>query len=78
MFKHRWFALLYAYWAFTVYGILTGPSLAFTLFAYIITYFYIELYGSVLHVVLDEPLNLTLPLLWDACYEFQFHHIVSL
>lgn len=71
VFKHRIWPLMYIYWAYTVYGILTGPSLAFALGAFVLTYLYIDLYGAVLHIVLDNPNFLKLPLIGEACLEFQ-------
>lgn len=76
VFKHRFWPLLYLYWAYTAYGIVTAPSLAFAIGAFILTYIYIDLYGAVLHIVLDNPNFLKLPLLGEACLEFQFHHII--
>ena len=76
VFKHRFTWLMYAYWAYTAYGLLTAPSLPFLLGAFAVTYLYIELYGAVLHVNLDNPNFLTLPVLWEACLEFQWHHFV--
>ena len=71
--------LLYFYWALTAWGIITGAynDFAFTLLSFVVNYIYIEFYGAVLHVVLDNPLNLKLPVLWEACLEFQWHHFVS-
>ncbi len=71
VFKHRFWPLLYLYWAYTAYGIVTAPSLAFAIGAFILTYIYIDLYGAVLHIVLDNPNFLKLPLLGEACLEFQ-------
>ncbi|EKU21687.1 kua-ubiquitin conjugating enzyme hybrid localization domain-containing protein [Nannochloropsis gaditana CCMP526] len=76
VFKHRWMVLLYAYWALTGAGLLRCPSLAFGMSAFIITYLYIELYGAILHVNLDNPSFLFLPVLWEACLEFQYHHVI--
>ena len=71
VFKHRIWPLLYLYWAYTAYGIFTAPSLAFAIGAFVLTYAYIDLYGAVLHIVLDNPNFLKLPLLGEACLEFQ-------
>lgn len=76
VFKHRSMALLYLYWGLTAYGLLTAPSLAFALGAFLVSYLYIEAYGAVLHVNLDNPAFLHLPVLWEACLEFQFHHVI--
>ncbi len=53
--------LLPVFWAFSLYGMLAAPSLPFLLAAFATTYLYIEAYGAVLHVVLDNPNFLHLP-----------------
>lgn len=116
--------LLPVFWSFCAYGAATAPSLPFLLGAFLLTYLYIELYGAVLHVNLDNPNFLvrvffwgvsisrwaegdskgggergritlfprlihphptpthththqqTLPVLWEPCLEFQWHHFV--
>lgn len=42
-------------WGFCAHGMLTAPSLPFLLGAFVTTYLYIELYGAVLHINLDNP-----------------------
>ena len=37
-------------------------------------YFYIDFYSGVLHVVLDNPQFVKLPLIGVPCVEFQWHH----
>jgi len=76
VFKHRWMLLLYSYWVLTAWGLLRAPSLGFVVGAFLVTYLYIELYGAVLHVNLDNPSFLSLPVLWEACLEFQYHHVI--
>ena len=57
-----------------VYGIAqtTQPlALAVVLVGF---YFYIDFYSGVLHVVLDNPRFVKLPLIGVPCVEFQWHH----
>lgn len=63
--------LLPLFWGFSAFGIAAAPSWPFLLGALVLTYLYIELYGAVLHVNLDNPNFLTLPILWEPCLEFQ-------
>jgi len=35
-----------------------------------------DLYSGVLHVVLDHPYNISLPILGQPCLEFQWHHAI--
>ncbi len=60
--------------ALCVYGIAqtTQPlALAATV---VFFYFYIDFYSGVLHVVLDNPNFVRLPLIGVPCVEFQWHH----
>jgi hypothetical protein len=49
-----------------------GVSLVNLLFWYI----YFDFYSGLVHLVLDEKLNLNLPFLGQSCLEFQWHHII--
>jgi hypothetical protein len=71
VFKKRSFVLLYTVWGFIAAGLVLSPSLAFTLGSLVFANLYVEFYGAVLHVVLDNPNFLNLPLLGEACLEFQ-------
>jgi hypothetical protein len=35
-----------------------------------------DLYSGILHVVFDHPSNIALPVLGQACFEFQWHHSI--
>lgn len=35
-----------------------------------------DLYSGILHVVLDHPSNIALPILGQPCLEFQWHHAI--
>lgn len=78
VFKKRNFFVLYTAWAFIAIGLLTAPNLAFLLGAMVFTNLYVEFYGAVLHVVLDNPNFLTLPLIGEACLEFQVRQLNSI
>lgn len=40
----------------------------------VFTFFYYDFLSGVLHIVLDNPLNISLPVLKEPCLEFQWHH----
>jgi len=58
------------------YCFATSPSLAYTAMALAIMYFYVDFYGAVLHVVLDHPPFITMPIIGPGCLEFQWHHAI--
>ncbi|HSN83956.1 MAG TPA: fatty acid desaturase CarF family protein [Polyangiales bacterium] len=60
--------------AVCVYGMVQAPSLAALLVTFVGMYFYIDFYSGVLHVVLDNPRFIRLPLIGVPCVEFQWHH----
>lgn len=76
VFKKRSYPLLYFYWSIVLVGLLRGPSIPFILGALVLTYMYMELYGAVLHIVLDNPTFLNLPVIGEPCLEFQMHHFI--
>lgn len=41
------------------------------------TYLIYDAYSGVLHVALDDPHNLSLPIIGQPCLEFQWHHHIS-
>lgn len=60
--------------AVCVYGLVQAPSLVALLVTLVGMYFYIDFYSGVLHVVLDNPRFIRLPLIGVPCVEFQWHH----
>ena len=44
------------------------------LLTFVVFYFYIDFYSGILHVVLDNPRFVRLPLIGVPCVEFQWHH----
>ncbi|MGB8328568.1 MAG: fatty acid desaturase CarF family protein [Polyangiales bacterium] len=57
-----------------VYGIAAAPSALALLATVALLYLYIDFYSGVLHVVLDNPRFVRLPLIGVPCVEFQWHH----
>lgn len=57
-----------------VYGIAQTQSPVALLAVFVLMYFYIDFYSGVLHVVLDNPRFVRLPLIGVPCVEFQWHH----
>merc|ERR1719376_1154381 len=47
-----------------------------TIICILVSYFWYDLYSGILHVVLDEPANISLPLIGQPCLEFQWHHFI--
>ena len=35
-----------------------------------------DLYSGILHVMMDHPDNISMPILGQACLEFQWHHTI--
>jgi hypothetical protein len=60
--------------AASLYGILQASNPLACLVVFVAMYFYIDFYSGVLHVVLDNPRFVRLPLIGVPCVEFQWHH----
>jgi len=60
--------------AICVYGIVQAPNPLVLVATFVALYFYIDFYSGVLHVVLDNPRFVRLPLIGVPCVEFQWHH----
>jgi len=60
--------------ALSVYGIAQSSNAVALLATFVAMYFYIDFYSGVLHVVLDNPRFVRLPLIGVPCVEFQWHH----
>lgn len=56
------------------YGIAQTTNPVALLATFVFLYFYIDFYSGVLHVVLDNPRFVRLPLIGVPCVEFQWHH----
>ena len=57
-----------------VYGIAQTQDPIALLATVLLMYFYIDFYSGVLHVVLDNPRFIRLPIIGVPCVEFQWHH----
>jgi len=60
--------------AVCAYGIAQASNPLVLLATFVAMYFYIDFYSGVLHVVLDNPRFVRLPLIGVPCVEFQWHH----
>ncbi|MGB5810573.1 MAG: fatty acid desaturase CarF family protein [Polyangiales bacterium] len=60
--------------AVCIYGIVQTPNPIALLATFLFMYLYIDFYSGVLHVVLDNPRFVNLPLIGVPCVEFQWHH----
>jgi len=72
-------ALVYLYslgsFILIAYGI-SKISILATAMSVAIMFLGYDLYSGVLHVVLDHPSNIALPILGQPCLEFQWHHAI--
>jgi len=53
-----------------------APSLAYAIGAILISMISMDMYGAVLHVVLDAPEFIWLPAIGEGALEFQWHHSI--
>ena len=74
VYQRRFKPFVFVVLAVCVYGILQAPSLVALLATFAFMYLYIDFYSGVLHVVLDNPRFIRLPLIGVPCVEFQWHH----
>jgi len=71
--------LVYTYAIGTALLILKGATMVHpltTLLCLVTTFLGYDFYSGVLHVVLDHPNNIALPVLGQPCLEFQWHHAI--
>jgi len=75
VYKHRSIVAMYVLVTYAVLALIATPiPLWKNMFWAVFMYFYIDFYGGLLHFVLDHKGNLKLPLISEACLEFQWHH----
>ena len=60
--------------AVSIYGIAQTSNPLALLTTFVVMYFYIDFYSGVLHIVLDNPSFVRLPVIGVPCVEFQWHH----
>jgi len=51
-------------------------GISYSLLCMIISYFWYDLFSGIIHVVLDEPSNISLPIMGQPALEFQWHHYI--
>jgi len=77
VYHRRSMALFYGLLAFLVYSlVVTTPSMLYTTICIGIMLFYVDWYGAVIHVILDNPKFCNYPILGPPCLEFQWHHAI--
>lgn len=54
----------------------TAPTVAYAAACVAVMFVWVDLYGAVLHVVLDHPAFIKYPIISDGCLEFQWHHAI--
>lgn len=74
VYRKRFKPIVWMVLALCVYGVVQTAQPLALLATFVVFYFYIDFYSGVLHVVLDNPRFVTLPLIGVPCVEFQWHH----
>lgn len=77
VYKERWTIIPVINASFCLYqlgkSLLFGDTLA-TLVALSFTYVYFDFFSGVLHVLHDNPIMMKIPITYEPCLEFQWHH----
>lgn len=71
--------VVYVYSCLSVVLVLVGMiqlSITTSVLSIITIFIGYDLYSGILHVVLDHPSNIALPILGQPCLEFQWHHAI--
>jgi hypothetical protein len=74
VYQNRFKPLVLMVLVLCVYGIAQTTNSMALVATFFFLYFYIDFYSGVLHVVLDNPRFVRLPLIGVPCVEFQWHH----
>ncbi|MEM9728363.1 MAG: fatty acid desaturase CarF family protein [Myxococcota bacterium] len=74
VYQRRFKPFVFLIIAVSIYGIAQTSSPLALLVTFVAMYFYIDFYSGVLHIVLDNPRFVNLPLIGVPCVEFQWHH----
>lgn len=76
--RHRWLVVVYA--LMSLFSLYQAPSVVLGAVSLAIMWVVVDVYGAVLHVVLDEPAFINAPIIKDligpAALEFQWHHTI--
>jgi palmitoyl-[glycerolipid] 3-(E)-desaturase len=76
VYHHRSKALLGILATLALLTFTTSPSLSYSLCCLALMFVLVDLYGAVLHIVLDHPAFVNYPIIGDGCLEFQWHHAI--
>ena len=63
--------MVFGLFAIVLATFLFSPSVAYSAACLVIMFFAVDFYGAVLHVVLDHPAFVNLPIIGAGCLEFQ-------
>jgi hypothetical protein len=75
VYKERWTWIPIAFSLFSVTLLLCHANSPLTIIvAAVFTFLWYDFFSGVLHIVLDNPEFVNLPILCDPCLEFQWHH----
>ncbi|MBW2510282.1 MAG: hypothetical protein JRE81_16755 [Deltaproteobacteria bacterium] len=74
VYQKRFKPFVFVVLALCAFGIAQTEEPLALLATFVFFYFYIDFYSGVLHVVLDNPSFVKLPLIGVPCVEFQWHH----
>lgn len=77
--RSAWVVYLYSFFAIALVGVGLSQidySVGIALLTLLTVFVGYDLYSGILHVVLDHPSNIALPVLGQPCLEFQWHHAI--
>lgn len=77
VYKKRWtwfpVGTILAGGSWLIYSVVAVDAMA-VLTTFIVSYIWYDLFSGILHVLLDNPLLMKIPVLNEPCLEFQWHH----
>lgn len=76
VYQERSHLAVYFYFAVILFCLYMAPSPAFLALSLALMMLHMDLYGAVLHVVLDHAPFIDLPIISPGCLEFQWHHAI--
>jgi hypothetical protein len=76
IYQHRSRLVIALYVGLAVRGLLMAPGALFCTTACVMMVLLVELYGGILHIVLDNPDYINMPVIGRGCLEFQWHHLI--
>ncbi len=76
VYQERSHLAVYFYFVVIVGCLWMAPSPAFLALSLALMMLHMDLYGAILHVVLDHAPFIDLPIISPGCLEFQWHHAI--